>query len=242
MITSKQIYTILRILLFIINAIFILLGLTLVVTTSVLRWGNIINISSLQELNDIQNVDLILNGIPISLIVYGVIVLLIGVLGLLGVWTCNKFLLIIHEIIVIIIFLVHLGAVIAILVAWPSIESQFQKELNKTLEEINNKADIFNFSELISLQKQCNLLLETSKKYDCCGIMSPSDFNFLIRLNCCKLPTPKQGCLELMIRRTKEYSLILIVIPMSVIILMVILSIILVPILIYLIRNKINSF
>lgn len=242
MITSKKIHTILRILLLIINVIFILLGLGLIATTCVLRWGNIIDLSSLAELKEIQNVNLVLNGVPIALIVYGCVVCLVGVLGLIGVWTCKKRLLIIHEIIVIAIFLIHIGALIAILVAWPTIEQQFEKELNKTLEDINNKVDIFNFSELLSLQKQCDSLLDVSKRYDCCGIMSPDDFNFLIRLRCCKVPTPKQGCLNLMINKAKEYSIFLIVIPMSAIFLMVILSIVLVPILINQLRNIILSF
>ncbi|RNA35822.1 acid-sensing ion channel 2 [Brachionus plicatilis] len=181
--------------------------LGLITTTCVLRWGNIINISSLEEIKDIQNLNLVLNGIPISLIVYGLVVFLVGVFGFFSVWTSNRLLLIIHEIIVIIIFLIHIGAIIAILVAWPTIESQFQKELNKTLEDVNNKVDIFNLSELLSLEKQCNSLLEVSKQYDCCGIMSPDDFNFLIRLKCCKVPTPKQGCLDLLVKKTKEYSI-----------------------------------
>ncbi|RNA32542.1 CD63 antigen [Brachionus plicatilis] len=241
MITSKTIHKILRIFLLINNVIFILLGLGLITTTCVLRWANIISISSLDQIKDKQYFNIVLNGIPISLIVYGLVVFLVGILGLYAVWTRNKILLIIQEIIVISIFLIHIGAIVAILVAWPTIESQFQKELNKTLEDANNKVDFFNFSELLSLEKQCNSSLQVSKQNECCGIMSPSDFNLLIRLNCCKVPTPKQGCLSLLIKNTKKYSIGLILVPMGAIFLMVILNIILVPIFVHQMRNNIHG-
>ncbi|CAF0937120.1 unnamed protein product [Brachionus calyciflorus] len=233
--TSIKFITILRILLLIINFIFILLGLGLIITTCVLRWGNVINFSILDELKGIQNLNLVLNGLPAALIVYGCLVIVIGLIGFVGVWFSNKCLLILHECVVIIIFLVHLAGIIVVLVSWPNIELQFKKELNKTLDDINNNVDLFNlnFSDLLNLEKQCNLLLDVSTKFDCCGIMSPTDFNFLIRLKCCKVPLPNQGCLNLMIQKTKDYSIFLIVLPMGFIFLTVILSIILVIKLLY---------
>lgn len=239
---SNKVYTILRILLLIINSIFVLLGLGLIITTCILRWGNIIDISLLNELQGIQNLNIVLNGVPTALIVYACLIIIIGLIGIIDVWFSKRFLLIFHEVIVIIIFLIHLAVLIVILVSWPNIELQFQKEINKTLEDINNKVDLFNLAELLNLEKQCNLLLDVSKKYDCCGITSPTDFNFLIRLKCCKVPLPNQGCLSLMLNKTKEFSIFLIALPMGFIFFIVVLSIILVPILIKNLRVNLQNF
>jgi hypothetical protein len=205
-----------RFLLGLINILFLLIGIALVVTTSVLKWSNI---SKLKEIKGLETVlDLTsIDAVTIALICIGGFIIFLSFIGLVGVCCSNRCFLIMYEIITLILFIAHVGALIALLVMTPKIEQQYRATLNSTIAAINAQP---------TDENKCKLMLSLSNFFECCGANSPTELTSKI---CCKVPTPTQGCADASVDWIKKYSTYLLIIPTAVILFVELVSIVGVP-------------
>lgn len=135
--------------------------------------------------------------------------------------------------IVVIIFLVHLAALIVLLVAYGPVQTAFTQAFNSTIQTLNT-----NKSPSLS-DSTCSLMYNISSLFNCCGSTASSDLSSAAQDVCCIKPTPQQGCASLVFDNLKKYSIYLLIIPTAVLLGIELLSIILVPFLIASIsRNK----
>lgn len=218
-----------------VNVIFMLIGIALVATTSVLKWANI---GKLKEITGMQNIiDLAsIDAITIALICIGALIILISFIGLMGVCCSNRVFLVIYEIIVIILFLLHLAALITLLVMSNTVEKEYRKALNQTVADINNPS-----TSQSEIQLKCNLMTNISGIFQCCGANSINDFPNP-SYKCCKPEYyTAKGCADLSVDAIKKYSIYLLVIPTAVILFIELISIIGVPFLIASISRKLRA-
>ena len=126
-----------RLLLGLFNIIFLLLGIALVVLTCLLKWSNVfskvLNISTVQTLINLTAVD----AVTIALLVIGAFAIVLSLVGLIGTICLSKPFLIIYEIVIILLFLAHLGALIYLLVQGSTIQKEFGNGINATVTAIN---------------------------------------------------------------------------------------------------------
>lgn len=227
----------LRVIMGIINFLFFLLGAALVTTTCLLRWGKSvikIDINTYIPPGVGQGV---IDGVTIGLICIGGIIIILSLIGILGITCSNRCLLVLHEIVVILLFLIHLAALILLLVYWPIIERELTKQFNSTSIGLINNSTIP--TNLLTNLQECSRIKEISNTFECCGITSPNDFSQTIQKACCKDPIPNKGCLSVVFEKIKLYSIYFLIIPTSVILFIELISIILVPILVFIIsKNK----
>jgi hypothetical protein len=134
-----------------------------------------------------------------------------------------------YEIITVILFMAHVGALIALLVMTPKIEQQYRVTLNTTIADINTSPD----AKIVATK--CTLMTELSKFFTCCGAQGPSDFTGSNK--CCKDNTQTQGCADASINWIKKYSTYLLIIPTAIILFIELVSIVGVPFMIGRISN-----
>lgn len=204
-----------RFLLAIINVIFLILGLTVFITACVLRWGStgfskLINIEEISTL--IEGASSI-NAITIFFLVIGGFIILLSLFGILGVKYMNRFFLIVYEIIIVCLFLAQIVAILVLVFSSSSIESEYRKSLNNTMDAINKDKDI---------DENCKLFKSISDVFHCCGINGPSDFvnqTLVTSKICCKDYTGdySTGCADKSINSIEDNVVSLIVIPSSII-------------------------
>ena len=225
-----------RFLLGLINVLFLLIGIALVVTTSVLKWSNI------SKLNEIQGLDTVLNltsidAVTIALLCIGGFIIFLSFIGLVGVCCSNRCFLIMYETITLIIFMAHVGALIALLVMTPKIEQQYRTTLNSTITAINTlPADSNDF------KTKCVLMQSLSKFFGCCGANGPTDFtNADNQKNCCQSPVQTGGCADKSVDWIKKYSTYLLIIPTAVIFFIELVSIVGVPFMIARISREMKN-
>lgn len=186
-----------RFLLGLINVIFLLIGIALVVTTSVLKWGNI------SKLQDISGLDKILNltsidALTIGLLCIGGFIIFLSFAGLIGVCCSNRGFLFIYEFITVILFMGNVGAFIALFIMQPQIESQYRSSLNATVVSINAQG-----SDAV---QKCELMYLLSNIFACCGANGPNDF-VAESAKCCKDIAVTTGCAEASLDSIKKYSI-----------------------------------
>jgi hypothetical protein len=217
--------------------IFLLIGIALVATTSVLKWANIgklKEISGLQNILDLTSID----AITIALICIGAFIILISFIGLMGVCCSNRVFLVIYEIIVIILFLSHLAALITLLVMSKTVENEYRKALNQTVADINSPSTSVPDREL-----KCSIMANLSGIFQCCGANNQNDFaNSSLSSKCCRPEyVAAKGCADLSVDAIKKYSIYLLIIPTAVILFIELISIIGVPFLIASISRKLRA-
>jgi hypothetical protein len=135
-----------------------------------------------------------------------------------------------YEIITVILFMAHVGALIALLVMTPKIEQQYRVTLNTTIADINTPKDQNDAAT------KCKLMYGLSEFFTCCGAQGPSDF-LDKPSKCCKDSTQTQGCADASIDWIKKYSTYLLIIPTAVILFIELISIVGVPFMIGRISN-----
>lgn len=219
-----------RILLGIINVIFLLVGIALVVTSCLLKWGNLGNLGNYKAVATATSI-IAIDGVSIALICIGGFTIFVSLLGLFGLACSNRCLLVFYEIVVVIVFIVHLAALIVLLVAYGPVQTAFTQAFNSTIQTLN--------SPTTRNQTTCNLMYNVSSIFNCCGAASSSDLNSNAADLCCIKPTPQQGCSTLIFNEIKKYSIYLLIIPTAILLGIELLCIALVPCLIASIsRNK----
>ncbi len=145
-------------------------------------------------------------------------------MGLFGVLFKNRCLLILYEIIVLILFLIHLAALIILLVFYPKVEQVLKEELDRQVDNINNNKNNF-----IS---DCAIMKNISSLFECCGSNSPNDIKTQEnRLLCCSNAVVN-GCMPTINNLIKRYSNYYIIIPTAIILFIELCALVFVPILI----------
>lgn len=154
-----------RFILGLLSVLFLLIGIALVVLTSLVKWSNVfssfINTNQLSIIFNIVTID----GIVIALLCIGVFIIILSIVGLIAIISLNKCMLVFYQIVCGLIFLLHLAAFICYFVFQPRIGTEISKGLNSTIIEKQNEV----------LVQQA--FLAFSVTLNCCGANGFSDLN-----------------------------------------------------------------
>ena len=204
-----------RFLLAIINILFLLIGIALVVTTSLLKWSNISRLKEIQGLDTALNVTSI-DAVTIALLCIGGFIVFLSFIGLIGACCSNRCFLVIYQIITLILFIAHTITLIGLLLITPKIEQQYRIMFNTTINDINASP-----SNQTNFNTSCTIMFAISSLFQCCGgvngakdIISPMN-----REKCCMNVTLERGCVDVTLDWFKINSKNYLIIPTSVIIL-----------------------
>ena len=176
-----------------VNLLFLLLGISTFGVAAFIRWSpnTLLNIIAQNDIvESIVNISSI-NSISIALLVIGGMIVILSSFGLIGAICGNRFFLIVYEFFMIILFIGHTVALIAITLKSGDIESEFSKSLNSTVSIINDP----NTTE-DKFKNECNIMKSLSLLFDCCGAESPLDFNKQSFIDECCMPKKVLGCLS----------------------------------------------
>lgn len=196
------------------NPITILCSLCLIVTSCLLRWINIAKLDVIEEVGSEFNILPLLTYLTITIISYGFFCICLGIFGMFSMFKLKKKLLILWDTLLGIIVLINFILMVAILVFFPVVEGVIKSSVKAAIENaLNSPINIFDWSVILNLQKQCRLLFDVSGKYKCCGLITPDDFNDLVKMECCIRPTPETGCLIYLFELIKNYFYQLVCIP-----------------------------
>ena len=132
--------SLIKIVLGIINTIFLLIGLAIFIIAAILRWGSDSLLNKITNNEAIQSIISVsaLNAATIVLLAIGGFIMVLSLAGLLGVICSSRFFLAIYEVIIIILFLAHGITLLVVAFKASDIEIEFRKALNKTIDEIND--------------------------------------------------------------------------------------------------------
>ena len=157
----------LRILLALLNLFILIVGIALVVVTCLYKWSNVFDfIKNYKGLDQLVNFETI-NGIVITLLVIGCYLIVLSMVGFIAVVSMNQAFLGIYEVLLLIIFLAHLGALIALLVLQPKYEEVVRAEFDDIIDRINNASKFgISTSELDAVYTS---LYAISGTFSCCG-------------------------------------------------------------------------
>lgn len=180
-----------RIILGILNTIFLIVGLGVFISAAVLRWSSssalkkLIDNDSTKDVIDISTIE----AVTVGLLVVGGIIAFISLIGLIGVVFANRFFLVIYEIIIVLLFLTHLIIVLVLAFKSSDLEKEYRKALNKTIENINAP----DTSEQV-LSNDCAIMKLLSEIFECCGANGPTDFANKTLTSVCCIGEYQTGC------------------------------------------------
>jgi len=205
-----------RFLLVIFNAILLVAGLITFILACILKWGKgLLSKLDVKELDDVIDVGTI-DIVAVVVLIVGAALIVISLVGILGLCYLNKCLLGIYEVIMILIFLVHLVGLLVFVFSKSSIEKEFGNGMGKLVKSLNS----FNSSVNVSQQIECEGMLALSKIIACCGDKGPMDFanrteinNFCCFSNSTKLP----GCTSKLTTEIDSHANSYLVIPSGII-------------------------
>jgi hypothetical protein len=198
------------ILLTIINAIILLLGVTIFIIAAVLKWSKNSVLNKLLELADkVTIIDLSsITIVSYVLLGIGAFLIIVSLVGLIGACCSSRCFLVIYEIILIAIFMSHLTLVLMIILGFPKIEQEFKKAMDKSVDQLNTTQVTPQ-----DIDKLCAPLKVISDLFDCCGSSGSSDFiSNEIRNTCCKANTT-DGCSSKVFQVSRQHGWLFIVIP-----------------------------
>jgi hypothetical protein len=205
-----------RFLLVIFNTILLVAGLVTFILACVLKWGKgLLSKLDVKELDDVIDVGTI-DVVAVVVLIVGVALMVISLVGILGLCYLNKCLLGLYEVIVILIFLVHLVGLLVFVFSKSSIEKEFGKGMSKLVNSLNG----FNSSVNVSTTIECEAMLALSKIITCCGDKGPSDFSNRTEINnlCCASNSPTlKGCTSKLTTEIDSHANSYLVIPSGII-------------------------
>lgn len=220
-----------RMMLFLINTLFLLLGLVVFITAAILKWGKK---STFAQFTDIKGIDQVvsfgsINTISVILLILSSFIIVLSIVGLIAVKSLNKCFLIIYEIVVGVLFLAHLIAFFVLLFGSSSIEDSYKNGLTKQMGYINT-------DNSTKHDTACDIMKGLSELFDCCGAeKGPIDFNSTtLPKDCCatngnSTVVSQIGCSEKSIKDVKDNATNLVVIPSAIILLVELFALIMVP-------------
>jgi hypothetical protein len=161
--------TIVKFLLGLLNLLFLILGSTIIVLISVLRWSNF-NWSELIRNAIIQSVLNItmLNIVSFFLLGFGGLMVLLGIIGLIGVCCTNKGFLVFYEVILGALFVIHLSLFIFVVVKTIALGQRNRQDISDTVFSVNYRTS--------NWEHKCEFLKLYSTVFKCCGDKGPEDF------------------------------------------------------------------
>jgi hypothetical protein len=230
--------TILRIILAIYKTLLGLIGATLAVTTSLIKWSNITQLKKYNEIGSILNLVLIIDTIIYTLLGLGCILMILAVIGLVGICLTNRGFLLVYEFILAIIFLAHLASLILLIAISGFIEQQYRTHLNAQLTVVNTNA----YGDMYA---KCAFMRGLSSYFNCCGLSTingPQDFTSSVtRVSCCADWTRTQGCAQPAVDWLKSNAIYFLIIPTSVILFVEVSTLICVPLLVFRVNKRLRS-
>ncbi len=230
--------SVLRVILMIINLLFLLIGLAVFIIASIIKWSPSLFINKITNnpaVNSILNIT-VLDDVSIALLVIGGFIILLSLIGLLGVCFSSKFFLILYEIIIIILFLAHGITLLVVIFSSGTFENAFKQALNNTMDTINDPAT----SEK-DLNTECTVMNGLSEIFKCCGANSRHDFlNKTLALKCCVNGT-NDGCSDRTIKVINDNAVSILFLPNGVILVFELILILLVPFFLNRIKKSQNN-
>jgi hypothetical protein len=217
-----------KIMLSILNSLFLLLGLTIFIVAAVVKWSSAFN-----KLINIKQIDSVISTSSISaastvMLFIGGFCIVFAVIGLIGARCLSKPFLIIYEVIILILFIVHIVFILILIFGSSKVEDEFKKEMTNAVNKVNSNSTEAN--------DKCELLKSISDVFKCCGDKGPGDFKNTTA--CCKDALITKGCTDETIKVIKDNAINLLVIPSVIILVVELLGLIMVPFLIGRIRKE----
>lgn len=214
-----------RFVLMIVNFLFFIIGLVLCITACILKWGtSLTKLIDIDEVKDIVNSESI-NNVATLLLILSVFIMIVSLIGFVSVKFMNRKLMLIYEIVVGVVFLIHVIAVLVIVFGWSSLEKEFRDGFSKIIDSINTNSSDF--------QVDCNVSHDISALFKCCGAEGPDDFvNHTLVETCCKsadLKTP--GCSTKVVNALKDITHNLLIVPSIILFIIEFLALVFVPLL-----------
>jgi hypothetical protein len=221
-----------RIVLSLINIVFLLFGLSIFVCAALLKWADTSVLSRMvsnEEIRSIIDVSAI-EHVSFVLLVLGAFIVVLSLVGLIGACCANRFFLVLYEIVLVLLFLSHGVLLIIGGIKSTEVEREFRHALNTTVEKIKHSRAFNHSSE--EFNSMCNAFRLVSELFTCCGAGSPADFNKTLAAQCCIQPMPIYGCSDRAVSVVKRNGINIIIIPNSVILCFEFILILVVPFLI----------
>lgn len=230
--------SLIRLLLVVVNSIFLLIGIVVFVAAALLKWSPDSILKKITDNSDVQtfiNVST-LDAVSIALLSLGAFIILLSMFGLLGACCANKFFLFLYEVVIIMLFVSHAIILGVGAIRSGDIESEFKNILNTTVAQLNTPDEPSD-----KLEASCNSLKVLSELFKCCAYSGPDDFrlNATYSTLCCASDegSKQQGCASKVVSEIKSNGINIVVIPNLVILGVEFVIIILVPFLIGRIRR-----
>jgi hypothetical protein len=246
-----------RLVLSLINLIFLLFGIALFLSSAFLKWGDLSMLN--RAVGDLRQVKTVLDMstidfLSIALMILSGTIILISLFGLIGACCANRFFLVVYELVIIVLFLSHGVLLIACGLKSSDVEKEFRNSLNKTVQDLRRFSldqNIMNNTNNTSLLQQEDLfkskqqtMFFLSEMFECCGANGLRDFddNEALLNKCCSVKV-NRGCADTIVSEIKANGINIVIIPNSVILCFEFIIILIVPFLIGRItRSKLREF
>lgn len=220
-----------KLILCIINIIFLFAGLAVFILASILRWGSdsiIKEITNNEAVRSIFNISVI-DGVSIALLAFGAFIILLSLIGLMGVICNSKCFLYLYEFTIILLFLGHGVSLLVVTLTSDSIEVDFKQAINNTMDNINNATHDITPDKF---DDSCAIMKGLSEIFQCCGSTAKSDFiDQSLTLKCC-INNTSIGCGIKTVDSIKSNAVNIVFIPSGVILGFELILILMVPILV----------
>lgn len=195
----------LRVVVTIINVILLLVGLGFVAGGAVLKFTSVLD--SIEDL-DTEAKDLIeaFQPIAIFMIVFGVIVFVVSIIGMIGTCSGNRWALIIYDVVIGLLFLAHLGVFIYFLTQRDSVENEIDKVINDVVQQIINPTKNQQVQTKNDLIIDCGSYETFTDAFNCCDFNKTSQAEFF---NACCPSSADKTCTKAIISLFSNYVIIL---------------------------------
>lgn len=181
-----------RIILFIFNFVFILVGLAMLIAGIV---------AAVMVKDVVAVVGNSIMATPIVIIIVGVIIFIIAFFGCCGAYKENRCMVLTYAVILAVLLVIEIGCTIAAFVLRGKIENILRKDLHQAIEKQYNQTDVKKAVDFVQ------------RKFQCCGVNSSADWKQTIPDSCCKKTKCdtkvstnlfKHGCLDVMKDKLKS--------------------------------------
>ena len=172
--------------------------LIVIIDVLLLISGIIALISSTLIISKTKDVDSLIDNSSHRLLIFGGLLVLIGLIRILCIYCLNKCFLGITAVMLLCMLVAHAIIFIVLVSNENSIENHFKEKLISTVDSLNS-----NKTNITALD--CDYMKMLSKNFFCCGYNGTSDFkDNKIAFKCCYLNENVPGCMQTTIDTVKE--------------------------------------
>lgn len=224
-----------RLWLVMLNLLVFLMGALIFSLSAILRWNpdfiidEITNDKALESILNFSGLETVSN----SLLAIGALLMFMGFIGFVGAVCASKFFLIAYEVLMVLIFLIHGILLLAVTFQSSEIEAEFRKELNRTVDTLNNPN-----STASQFKNQCEVMKALSTIFECCGADGPHDFVDQTIVDDCCLSKVYVGCGDKTVDTIKNDGISIILIPNVVFLVLELILILVIPCLVISIKKQ----